>query len=74
MKNEQYLPLYLFWLIIVFLTLTSSVITAFIVGAIIQKRVIARIGKFLNLNTIDPIEQHGIGILQDMKLFRYWSH
>jgi hypothetical protein len=56
LKNDYYLSLSFFWFLIVILTLFSSLITSLVVGTIIQKRGIAKIGKCLKLNTIDPIE------------------
>jgi hypothetical protein len=56
LKNDQQISNYIYTVFIVLLTLFSSLITAFFIGALIQKRFVAKIGKKLNLNTIDPTE------------------
>ena len=56
LKESYSLADWVYWVINVIITIVGATITSFVIGAIIQKRLIRRIGNKLKLNTIDPID------------------
>ena len=55
-KETYCLADWVYWVIIVLITMIGATITAFLIGAIIQKRFVRWLGNKFNLNTIDPTD------------------
>jgi len=56
LKGKMCLVDWVYWAILVAITLLGATVTSFVVGAIIQKRFVGWLGAKIRLNTIDPTD------------------
>jgi len=55
-RNIRCIADWIYWVVLVAITLIGATVTAFVIGAIIQKKIIWRLGNIFGLKTIDPID------------------